>query len=315
MNKPIIEIRGLTKRYGDRVALDHIELHVSAGEVFGVLGPNGAGKTTLLRILVGLMRQTAGSATVVGAPAGSPTSMRSVGMLVEAPAAYPYLSGRDNLRVFARYAGVDATQVDAALCDVDLVERAGDKVSTYSLGMKQRLGVATALLKEPEVLVLDEPTNGLDPAGIAEMRTLLRRLGDTGRTVVLSSHVLSEVEQTCDRLAMLADGRVVHEGTVTDLVGHRQLRIDAEPVEQASEIVARRVGADCVEICSEGLLVQAERDDAAALNRELVLAGVRVQGLGWQDRSLERVFLELTGRTGPAARTGELVGALDREVN
>jgi len=290
----MIVTRGLTKRYGDRAALLDVDLEVGTGEVFGVLGPNGAGKTTLLRILVGLMRPSSGAATIAGMPAGSPQALSSVGMLIEAPAAYPYLSGRDNLRVFARHARVERAQVEAALRAVELSDRADDRVSTYSLGMKQRLGVAIALLKEPEVLVLDEPTNGLDPAGIADMRALLRQLGREGRTVIVSSHVLSEIEQTCDRLAVLAGGRIVHNDTVSDLLERRPLRIDAEPREQAAEILARRLGAERVEIVADGVLVRTEHEVVASLNRELVLAGIRVQSLSWDERSLERVFLDVT---------------------
>ncbi|HTE60937.1 MAG TPA: ATP-binding cassette domain-containing protein, partial [Solirubrobacteraceae bacterium] len=187
----VIETRGLTKRYGDAiVAVDDLELRVRRGEVYGFLGPNGAGKTTTLRMLLGLVRPTSGTAAVLGAPPGSPEGLARIGALVEAPAFYPYLSGRDNLRVLAGYAGVPEDRVEAVLDEVRLSDRAADRSSTYSLGMKQRLGVAAALLKDPELLILDEPTNGLDPGGMAEMRAFIRSLGEGGRTVVLSSHLM-----------------------------------------------------------------------------------------------------------------------------
>jgi ABC-type multidrug transport system ATPase subunit len=171
----VIETRGLTKRYGDRVtAVDNLDLRVRRGEVYGFLGPNGSGKTTTLRMLVGLARPTSGHASVLGAPPGSSEVLARTGVMIETPAFYPHLSGRDNLRVLAGYAGVPDTRIDAALEEVDLTERATDRFGAYSLGMKQRLGVAAALLKDPELLILDEPTNGLDPAGMAEMRTLIR---------------------------------------------------------------------------------------------------------------------------------------------
>ena len=177
----MIETRALTKRYGDSiVAVDDLDLGVRRGEVYGFLGPNGAGKTTTLRMLLGLVRPTSGQAAVLGAPAGSPHGLARIGAMVEAPAFYPYLSGRDNLRVLAGYAGVGEDRVEAVLDEVGLLDRAADRSRTYSLGMKQRLGVAAALLKDPELLILDEPTNGLDPAGMADMRELIRSLGRGG---------------------------------------------------------------------------------------------------------------------------------------
>jgi ABC-2 type transport system ATP-binding protein len=206
--EPVI-IRNLTKRYGDLLAVDDLSLTVRAGEVYGFLGPNGAGKTTTLRILLGLMRPTAGSARTQG----------DVGALIEGPAFYPYLSGRTNLRVLARHAGVADERIDVVLDLVDLSGRQDDRYSAYSMGMKQRLGVAAALLKDPRLLVLDEPTNGLDPAGMADMRMLIRRLGAAGCTVLLSSHLLGEVEQICDRVGIISHGRLVREGTVAELRG------------------------------------------------------------------------------------------------
>src|SRR5881628_1616628 len=213
-----VETRGLTKRYSTGVlAVADLNLLVRTGEVYGFLGPNGAGKTTTLRMLSGLHRPTSGTATVAGGVPGSPGSLARMGAMVETPAFYPYLSGRDNLRVVARYAGVPRSRVEPVLQQVDLTDRARHKFRTYSTGMKQRLGVAAALLKEPELLVLDEPTNGLDPAGMAEMRTLVAELKRRGHTVLLSSHLLGEVQQICDRVGVISRGRLLREGTVAEL--------------------------------------------------------------------------------------------------
>lgn len=190
----VIEVQGLTKRYGGHTAVDAISLTVRSGEVYGFLGPNGAGKTTTLRMLLGLIAPSAGTVSVLGERPGTTTALARTGSLIEGPAFYPYLSGRDNLRVLARYAGVPARRVHGVLAMVALDSRGGDRFSTYSLGMKQRLGVAAALLKDPELLILDEPTNGLDPAGMRDMRRLIQELGASGRTVVLSSHLMSEVQ-------------------------------------------------------------------------------------------------------------------------
>jgi ABC-2 type transport system ATP-binding protein len=213
----IVEVRGLTKRYGQRTAVDGISLSVQPGEVYGFLGPNGAGKTTTLRMLLGLVAPTAGTVSVLGRPPGDPGALARIGSLVEGPAFYPYLSGRDNMLVVARYAGAPVSRIAEVLQTVDLADRAGDKFATYSLGMKQRLGVAAALLKEPELVILDEPTNGLDPAGMRDMRRLVRALGAGGRTVLLSSHLLGEVQQICDRVGVIDRGRMVAESTVEAL--------------------------------------------------------------------------------------------------
>jgi ABC-type multidrug transport system ATPase subunit len=226
----VIETRALTKRYGDSiVAVDDLDLRVRRGEVYGFLGPNGAGKTTTLRMLLGLVRPTSGRVAVVGVPPGAPQGLARIGAMVEAPAFYPYLSGRDNLLVLARHARVGEDRVGAVLDEVGLLDRATDRSSTYSQGMKQRLGVAAALLKDPELLILDEPTNGLDPAGMAEMRDFIRSLGKVGRTVMLSSHLMGEVEQVTDRVGVIRDGALVAEGTVEELRGRGGLRIRAEP--------------------------------------------------------------------------------------
>jgi ABC-type multidrug transport system ATPase subunit len=296
MTALLVETTDLTKRYGPHAAVDHVGLRVRRGEVYGFLGPNGAGKTTTLRMLLGLVRPTSGTVRVLGAPPGDRAALARIGMLVESPAFYPYLSGRDNLRVVARYGGVPATRVDQTLETVGLSARASDRVAAYSLGMQQRLGLAAALLKDAELLILDEPTNGLDPAGVAEMRLLLRRLGRGGRTVLLSSHLLGEVQQVCDRIGVLSGGRLLREGTVAELRGQRALLVTAQPLEQAHLVARRLLGPDRVAVQDGALRLQAEPDQAALVNRELVTAGVAVSALGWAERTLEDVFLELTNQ-------------------
>ena len=287
----------LTKRYGHRTVVAGLSLQVRRGEVFGFLGPNGAGKTTTLRMLMGLVRPTSGTASVLGRPPGSGAA--GIGALIEAPGFYPYLSGRRNLWVLAKYAGAPSERIDVVLRTVDLADRADDRYSTYSLGMKQRLGVAAALLKDPEVVILDEPTNGLDPAGITDMRTLLRRLAGEGRTVVLSSHLLGEVEHVCDRVAVISRGRLVVESTVGELLGLGRLVIEATPLTEAAAVVTRLLGPERVSVDDDVLSVQAGPADTARINRALVLADIDVTGLRQEARRLEEVFLQVTGDAPP----------------
>src|SRR5258708_36995266 len=216
MDKPIIENHGLTKSFGTVAAVSDVSMTVRRGEVYGFLGPNGAGKTTTLRMLLGLARPTSGTAIVAGHAPGDPAGLARIGALVDSAAFYPYLSGRENLHMVADLAGISHSGVDPVLDNVDLLSRAHRKFSGYSTGMKQRLGVAAALLKNPELLILDEPTNGLDPQGMAEMRRLIRNMAQGERTVLLSSHLLGEVEQICDRVGVIRDGRLVAESTVHD---------------------------------------------------------------------------------------------------
>ncbi|MGK5738866.1 ABC transporter ATP-binding protein [Micromonospora sp. URMC 103] len=291
MNLPV-QTEGLTKRYGGLTAVQDLDLTVRAGEVYGFLGPNGAGKTTTLRMLLGLVRPTAGTVRLLGRPPGA-GQLAQVGALIEGPAFYPYLSGRQNLRVLARHAGAPEARVPLVLDLVDLADRAGDRYAGYSLGMKQRLGVAAALLKDPRLLILDEPTNGLDPAGTADMRRLIRRLGAAGCTVLLSSHLLGEVEQICDRVGVVSRGRLIAEGSVADLRGVTGLRLLAEPLDGAAERVRALVGAERVRVVDGALEVAVEPDRAAWLNTELVRAGVAVRELRPRERDLEQVFFEL----------------------
>jgi ABC-2 type transport system ATP-binding protein len=294
MSEEIVVTRNLTRRYGERLAVDGVSLTVRRGEVYGFLGPNGAGKTTTLRMLLGLVRPTGGTATVLGHPPGSPAALARVGALVEGPGFYPYLSGRDNLRVLARYAGLGDVAVEAALELVDLTGRAGDRFRSYSLGMKQRLGVAAALLGEPRLLILDEPTNGLDPAGMADMRDLVRALADQGQTVLLSSHLLGEVQQICDRVGVIAAGRLLAESTVADLRGRATLTVRADPLPAARAVAERVVGAAHVSIVDGALWLTTGAERAAELTRALVLADVDVHEVRPRERTLEDAFFEMT---------------------
>jgi ABC-2 type transport system ATP-binding protein len=291
----LVETSDLSKRYGGRiVAVDRLNMRVRRGEVYGFLGPNGAGKTTTLRMLLGLVRPTSGGARVLGARPGSPEGLARIGALIETPTFYPFLSGRDNLRVLTRYAGVPETRIEIALEEVELTARAGDRFRTYSLGMKQRLGIAAALLKDPELLILDEPTNGMDPAGMAEMRTFIRNLGRGRRTVLLSSHLMTEVEQICDRVGVISRGTLVGEGTVDELRGQESLWVRAEPLEQAERLLRTLRGVEQVGRVDGGLRIAVDPAAAPAINRALVEAGIAVGELRPERASLEKVFLELT---------------------
>jgi len=294
MDELAVQTDGLTKRYGERVAVDSVSMTVRRGEVYGFLGPNGAGKTTTLRMLLGLIRPSAGSASVLGSPAGRPEVTERVGALVEGPGLFPYLTGRDNLRVLARYRGLDDAVVDAALRRVELAERAGDRFKSYSLGMKQRLGVAAALMGEPELIVLDEPTNGLDPAGMADMRDLVVSLARAGQTVLLSSHLLAEVQAICDRVGVISGGRLLRESTVSDLRGGSSLRVRGIPTERALAAAMRVAGDDGVRLDGDRLLLDVPATDAPEVTRALVGDGVDVLEVAPEERSLEDVFFEMT---------------------
>jgi len=289
-----VQTQRLTKRYGTLTAVDALDLEIRPGEVYGFLGPNGAGKTTTLRMILGLITPTSGEVRVFGRAPGTAGHLDRVGSLVEGPAFYPYLSGRDNLRVMARHAGVPAARIAVVLDQVELTGRAGDRYATYSLGMKQRLGVAAALLKDPRLVVLDEPTNGLDPAGMADMRTLIRRLGAAGCTVLLSSHLMTEVQELCDRVGVISGGRLVAESTVAELRGARTLHVVADPLDTAAAIVRTHWGTDAVRVDGDALDLAVDPGEAAAVNAELVGAGVRVSRLTTRDRSLEQAFFDLT---------------------
>ena len=296
-SETVVETRGLTKRYSNGVvAVDALNLVVRRGEVYGFLGPNGAGKTTTLRMLLGLIRPTSGSATAAGAAPGSPQSLAKVGAMVEAPAFYPYMTGYDNLRMLAIYNNVPAKRIDDVLAQVELTPRARHKFSTYSMGMKQRLGIAACLLKEPELLILDEPTNGLDPQGMVDVRNLIIELGKGDRTVLVSSHLLSEVEQMCTRIGVIQKGKLVAEGTIDELRGKASLFVRAQPSGKALSVLAEACGADNVKGDGDGSFkLSVDLSRTAELNRLLVQSGVDVTELRESERSLEDIFMELTG--------------------
>ena len=298
----VIEVKGLRKEYrklrgGKTVALDGLDLAVPRGGVFGFLGPNGSGKTTTIRCLLGLVSATAGECRLLGAsvPSELATVIPKVGSIVEAPALFPTFSGRRNLELLARTYGIDAPRIDAVLETVDLDSRQKDLVKNYSLGMKQRLGIAAALLKDPDLLILDEPANGLDPAGIREVRELVRRLGHEGRTVFVSSHILSEVQATCDSVAILARGRLVTEGPVREVLAQGRTGAMLVRVADGGRAVAALTAAGMEAAESDGLVrVQVGAEEGARISEVLAAQGIYPSELRPDVIDLETVFLELT---------------------
>ena len=296
-----IETEGLTKRYGSITAVDNLSLQVPDAGVFGLLGPNGSGKTTSMGMLLGLIRPTAGSIRLFGNAVEGvhPDSLRRIGAIVEEPNFYPYLSGRDNLRYFQGITGRETPgEVDHLLEMVGLSDRANSKVSTYSLGMKQRLGIAYTLLGDPDMLLLDEPTNGLDPAGMAEVRDLIRHLGGTGRAVLLSSHVLHEVEQVCDSLAILSNGKLIAQGEVAELLhsrGRERIRMRTTDNVRAIEVLSALEWVEDVISDDNSILVTAPGDRASELSAALSESEIYVTEMAVPRMSLEQYFLEVTG--------------------
>ncbi|MHB1928551.1 MAG: ABC transporter ATP-binding protein [Acidimicrobiales bacterium] len=300
-----IATEGLTKRFGDVAAVDGVDLRVPAGSVFGFLGPNGSGKTTTIRMLLGLITPSAGSWALLGRdmPAASERTLPKVGALVEGPAFYPWLSGWDNLARFDA-AGADgqrrtrAGRIDVALQRVGLAAAARKKYRAYSLGMRQRLGLASALLRPRQLLVLDEPTNGMDPQGTREIRNLVRDLASDGSTVFLSSHLLSEVEQVCTHAGVMSRGRLLAQGTLAELraAGETWLRVEVDDPARAVDIL-KGLALDGLGV--EGAVVSARLDpggaDPARCCRELVIGGVEVSSLVSERPSLEDLFVALTG--------------------
>ena len=306
--KPVVEVTGLRKAYRgrgrlgltlgpQRPALDGLDLVVGARGVHGFLGPNGSGKTTTLRVVLGLVHADAGSVRLLGheVPGQLAAATGSVGALIEAPQFFPAFSGRRNLSLLAGVAGLPASRVDEVLEQVGLTGRAGDRVRAYSLGMKQRLGIAAALLKKPQLLVLDEPTNGLDPAGIREVRELLRSLGRSGVTVLLSSHLLAEVQHVCDEVTIVARGRAVRSGSVREVLassaGASRLRVRLDD-QAGAAMVLRRAGMVVLEE-PDSLLVGPVAD-AAEVTRLLAQSGLWLRELRPEAADLEDVFLALT---------------------
>ena len=297
-----IRSSGLTKRFGDRAAVDGLDLEVPGGVVCGFIGPNGAGKTTTLRMLLGLVRPSSGTAEVLGEPISHPERyLPRVGALIEGPSFYASLSGRRNLDVLARLGRLPRGRIDELLDRVGLAGRGGDAFSSYSLGMKQRLGIAAALLPDPELLVLDEPANGLDPAGIREIRALLRALADDGMSVFVSSHLLGEIEAICEHLVVIDGGRLVFQGPMGDLLARQRGEVVAAPEHPADlpELAALCERAGHPARVADGRVhVAADPAFAPELNRLAMARGITLASLGVAHGSLEEAFLSITDAGG-----------------
>ena len=302
----VLRTNNLTKQYGKRIAVKNLNLEVRRGEIMGFLGPNGAGKTTTIRMALGLIAPTAGSAEMLGQEVATHGSriLPRVGALVETPALYLYMSGRNNLRAVASVlGGVPASRIDAVLDLVGLRARQRDRVRTYSLGMKQRLGVAIALLQDPDLLILDEPANGLDPAGIVEMRDLMHRLTAEGKTVFISSHLLTEVQQICTRVSIINLGELVKVSTIEDLIsGHGEFVVTLERAQEALALIKAQPWGKDARLDARGALVTtAPGKRGRDLNLFLVDAGFAPETIAQSTQDLEQVFLELTN-----SGTGEI---------
>jgi|SRR5438309_584639 len=302
---PVVELVNLSKTYGRRGggvrAVRGVSLTVAPGEVYGFLGPNGAGKSTTIRMMLGLIAPSGGEVRLFGEDLRRNASvLRRVGSLVDGGAFYPFLSGRRNLEVVARTHGGDGARIDELLDQVGLAKDAKRKVKGYSTGMRQRLGVAAALLNDPDIVILDEPVNGLDVAGIQEMRALIRGLAaDRGKSVFLSSHLLHEVQQVCDRVAIVSKGEVVRESGIAELLRQDAgLRVEAAPLDVAEAALAARWK---VERSGDALLVDATKDEAPEVARRLIGAGANLFALAAEERNLEDVFLSITQPEAPDA--------------
>ena len=293
-----VELRGLVKRYGELTAVDNVDLTVKAGDVYGYLGPNGAGKTTSLRMMLGLIRPTAGSVRIFGRdPMQTVRALDGVAGFVEAPRFYPYLNGRRNLELLASFDGGGARgRIDDALRTVELTDRAGDKVGGYSHGMRQRLGIAGALLREPRLLLLDEPATGLDPAGMRDMRRLIRRLADGGMTVLLSSHLMPEVEELCNRVAIVRSGAIVYEGALAELkeAAGSTYHLRTTDDTRALAVCEAQPGITDVRAEAGAVAFGGNEDAVAELSVALVEAGALIRSLVPQTATLEDLFFKLT---------------------
>ena len=297
---PVVTTTELTRRFGPVTALDRLTIELPAAGVIGLVGPNGSGKSTLIRILLGLIRPSGGSASVLGSSVRTPPDYAArVGVLIESPAFIPALSARTNLVSLARLRSLPLGRVDAVLAQTGLAGRDREPVKRFSLGMKQRLGIAAALLSDPELLILDEPTNGLDPAGIVEIRELLRELGREGRTVIVSSHQLSEIEAVCDHLVIIRFGKLIFSGPIAEVMKRTGEHIDvaAEHAADMGRLEAALVaGGWAVTAVDDVLRIVAAAERAADLNRAATAAGITLSRLVVAQDSLEEIFLEMTGR-------------------
>lgn len=296
-----IRTSGLTKDFGDLRAVDNIDMDLPRGGVTGFVGPNGAGKSTTIRMLLGLIKPTSGEGEVLGHSIEDPSAyLHRIGALIEAPAFYPALTGEENLRVFARLGGHDLHRIAEMLQIVDLSDRGTDKYKTYSLGMKQRLGIAVALLPDPDLLVLDEPTNGLDPQGIVEIRNLLMDLGAGGKTVFVSSHLLAEIQAACDSIVMIDHGGVVFAGTMVDLLNRNSptIRAAAENETDTNRLIELATNAGYQTTRVNGAIeIDAPSIWAADLNRLAWQAGITLRELQATSADLEHAFFAMTGNT------------------
>ena len=304
-----VRARGLVKRYKEVLAVDHIDLNVQAGDVYGFLGPNGAGKTTTLRMALGLITPSEGVVELFGrAPLREGArALQGVAGFVEAPRFYPYMTGRRNLELLAALDGDDApTRIGEVLDVVELAPRAKHKVGGYSHGMRQRLGIAAALLRRPRLLILDEPATGLDPAGMRDMRALIRRLADEGITVLLSSHQLPEVQELCDRVAIVDRGKVVYEGALADLrrQGGAGYRLRTTDDSRALAVLSAQQGVEHAAAGPHGIAFQAQESDVGPLSLALGQAGVGILALTPELATLEDLFFRLTESNGAAPATG-----------
>ncbi|HET7050984.1 MAG TPA: ABC transporter ATP-binding protein [Solirubrobacteraceae bacterium] len=295
---PPVEVRGLVKRYGELTAVGGVDLTVNAGDVYGYLGPNGAGKTTSLRMMLGLIRPTEGSVRLFGRdPQETVRALAGVAGFVEAPTFYPYLTGRRNLELLAAFDGGDARgRIDTALDIVELADRAGDRVGGYSHGMRQRLGIAGALLREPKLLLLDEPATGLDPGGMRDMRVLIRRLAGEGMTVLLSSHLMTEVEEVCNRVGIVRSGKIVYEGAIAELKNSAgtTYRLSTTDDERALAVCRAQPGIASVRVEGGRISFTADESAVAELSQALVEAGALIRSLAPQTVTLEDLFFSLT---------------------
>ena len=299
MDEFVIQTDGLTKRYKNVVAVDDLSMEIRHGRVYGLLGPNGSGKTTTMGLLLGLLKPTSGTFSLFGSPDGHEASLRRVGAIIESPAFYPYLSGFQNLKYYQIISGGGSEEEIESLIDrVGLAGRGNDRFRTYSLGMKQRLGIAYALLGDPDLVFLDEPTNGLDPEGMIEVRELIRSLGDGNRTVLLSSHLLHEVEQVCDSVAIISKGRLIAQGEVSQLVAmssSEQIRTKTTDNSKAHQILSALDWVEDVDTHEDSLLVTAPIERSSELTAVLARSEVYVAEMVPVRRSLEEYFLEVTG--------------------
>ena len=295
---PPVEVRGLVKRYGELTAVGGVDLTVNAGDVYGYLGPNGAGKTTSLRMMLGLIRPTEGSVRLFGRdPQVTVRALAGVAGFVEAPTFYPYLTGRRNLELLAAFDGNDARRrIDTALDVVELADRASDRVGGYSHGMRQRLGIAAALLREPKLLLLDEPATGLDPGGMRDMRLLIRRLAGEGMTVLLSSHLMTEVEEVCNRVGIVRSGKIVYEGEIAELKSSAgaTYRLSTTDDERALAVCQAQPGIENVQVDGGRISFTATESAVAELSQALVEAGALIRSVAPQTVTLEDLFFSLT---------------------